>query len=103
VRAHATAEPRAQRAPSVARSTQSLYYPDATRPKVAGTALASTESMPKPVKRPRRPTAPKVSKKMADVRPLHADAAIGRRYELGFKPPREKDPWVDEGKPEENG
>src|SRR3954463_5309763 len=78
VRAHATAEPRAQTAPSVARSTQSLYYPDTTRPKVAGTALASRTDMPKRVKRSRKPTAPKVSKKMADVRPLRADAAIGR-------------------------
>jgi hypothetical protein len=103
VRAHATAEPRAQKAPSVARSTQSLYYPDATHPKVAGTALARRKDMPKRVKRSRKPTASKVSKKMADVRPLRADAAIGRRYELGFKPPREKDPWVDEGRPEENG
>ena len=103
VRAHATAEPRAQKAPSVARSTQSLYYPDATHPKVAGTVLASVKHMPKRVKKSRKPTAAKVSKRMADVRPLRADAAIGRRYELGFKPPREKSPWVDEGRPEENG
>src|SRR5688572_26007753 len=41
VRAHATAEPRAQRAPSVARSTQPLYYCDETRPKVAGMTLAT--------------------------------------------------------------
>jgi hypothetical protein len=59
--------------------------------------------MPKRVTRSRKPTAPKVSKKMADVRPLRADAAIGRRYDPGFKPPQEKDPWVDEGRPEENG
>ena len=103
VRAHATAEPRAQKAPSVARSTQSLYYPDATHPKVAGTVLASGKDMPKRAKKSRKPTAAKVSKRMADVRPLRADAAIGRRYELGFKPPREKSPWVDEGRPEENG
>jgi len=103
VRAHATAEPRAQKAPSVARSTQSLYYPDTTHPKVAGTALAKHENMAKRVKSSRKPTAPKVSKKMADVRPLRADAAIGRRYDLGFKPQRDKNPWVDEGRPEENG
>lgn len=59
--------------------------------------------MPKRVRRSRKPTAPKVSKKMANVRPLRADAAIGRGYELGFKPPREKNPWIDEGRPEENG
>jgi hypothetical protein len=59
--------------------------------------------MPKRVKRSRKSTAPKVSKKMADVRPLRADAAIGRRYEPGFKAPREKDPWVDEGRPEASG
>jgi hypothetical protein len=66
-------------------------------------SLAATANMPKRVKRAKKPTAPKVSRKMANVRPLRADAAIGRRYELGFKPPREKDPWIDEGRPEENG
>lgn len=40
---------------------------------------------------------------MAAVQPLRAGAAIGRPYPLGFKPPREKDPWIDEGRPEENG
>lgn len=59
--------------------------------------------MSKRAKRSRKPTAAKVSKKMAAVRPLRADAAIGRPYPLGFKPPREKDPWIDEGRPEENG
>jgi hypothetical protein len=59
--------------------------------------------MPKRAKRPRKPTAAKVSKKMAGVRPLRAAPAIGRAYDLGFKPPREKNPWIDEGRPEENG
>jgi hypothetical protein len=59
--------------------------------------------MPKPAKRARKPTAPKVSKKMAGVRPLRGEPAIGRRYDTGFKPPPEKNPWVDEGRPEENG
>jgi hypothetical protein len=59
--------------------------------------------MPKPAKHPRKPTAAKVSKKMAAVRPLRGEPAIGRRYDLGFKPPAEKSPWVDEGRPEENG
>jgi hypothetical protein len=59
--------------------------------------------MAKPAKRARKPTAAKVSKKMAGVRPLRAEAAIGRPYELGFKPPREKSPWQDEGRPEASG
>ena len=103
VRAHATAEPRAQRAPSVARSTQSLYYCDESRPNVAGMTLATRSDMAKQAKRPRKPTAAKVSKKMAGVRPLRGEAAIGRPYELGFKPPREKSPWQDEGRPEASG
>jgi len=59
--------------------------------------------MPKRVKKSRKPTAQKVSKKMSGVRPLQADAAIGRPYDLGFKPPREKSPWQDEGRPEASG
>ena len=59
--------------------------------------------MPKRAKKSRKPTAAKVSRKMSSVRPLRADPAIGRPYELGFKPPREKNPWRDEGRPEENG
>jgi hypothetical protein len=59
--------------------------------------------MPKRVKASRKPTAGKVSKKMGAVRPLRANPGIGRAYELGFKPPREKNPWRDEGRPEENG
>jgi hypothetical protein len=60
--------------------------------------------MPKATKkRPRKPTASQVSKKMAGVRPLQAPPAIGRPYELGFKPRRERNPCRDEGRPEENG
>jgi hypothetical protein len=59
--------------------------------------------MAKLAKRARKPTAPKVSKKMAGVRPIRGEPAIGRRYDLGFRPPPEKDPWQDEGRPEENG
>lgn len=40
---------------------------------------------------------------MAGVRPLRGEPAIGRPYELGYKPPREKDPWQDEGRPEASG
>jgi hypothetical protein len=54
--------------------------------------------MSKPAKRSRKPTAAKVSKKMAGVRPLRVEPAIGRRYDLGFKPPPEKSPWRDEGR-----
>ena len=56
--------------------------------------------MPKHAKGTRKPTAAKVSKKMTNVRPLRADPAIARPYPLGFKPPREKNPWIDEGRPE---
>ena len=59
--------------------------------------------MAKRVRKSRKPTAAKVSKKMSGVRPLRADAAIGRPYELGFKPPREKSLWQDEGRPEASG
>jgi hypothetical protein len=59
--------------------------------------------MPKRAKQPRKPTAAKVSKKMAGVRPLRAEPEIGRPYDLGFKPPREKSLWRDEGRPEASG
>ena len=61
--------------------------------------------MAKPRKRsqPRKSTAPKVSRKMASVRPLRGQPGIGRRYEPGFPPPRERSPWQDEGEPEVNG
>jgi hypothetical protein len=59
--------------------------------------------MPKRMKRARKATASKVSKKMAGVRPLRVEPAIGRRYDFGFKPPPGKNPWLDEGRPEENG
>ena len=51
----------------------------------------------------RKSTAPKVSRKMAAVRPLRAEPAVGRRYDPGFRPPAEKSPWQDEGEPEVNG
>jgi hypothetical protein len=61
--------------------------------------------MAKPSKRsqPRKPTASKVSRKMASVRPLRGQPGIGRRYEPGFQPPRARNPWQDEGEPEVNG
>jgi hypothetical protein len=53
--------------------------------------------MAKPVKRARKPTASKVSRKMANVRPIRSEPATARRYEPGFRPPPEKNPWQDEG------
>jgi hypothetical protein len=62
-------------------------------------AFAKHSDMPKPAKRSRKPTASKVSKKMTDVRPIQGEAAIGRRYDPGFRPPPErKSPWQDEGR-----
>jgi hypothetical protein len=55
---------------------------------------------PSPV---RKSTAPKVSRKMASVRPLRGQPGIARRYEPGFPPPRQRNPWQDEGEPEVNG
>jgi hypothetical protein len=51
----------------------------------------------------RKPTAPKVSRKMDRVRPLAAEPAMGRRYDPGFKSPSDVDHEVGEGEPEVNG
>jgi hypothetical protein len=52
----------------------------------------------------RTPTAPKVSRKMAGVRPLRGEPGIARRYDAGYRPPpRNPEPWLDEGEPEVNG
>jgi hypothetical protein len=51
----------------------------------------------------RKSTAPKVSRKMAAVRPIRSEPAMARRYDPGFRPPAEKSPWQDEGEPEVNG
>jgi hypothetical protein len=32
-------------------------------------------------------------------RPLRGEPAIARRYDPGFREPRPRDPWVDEGHP----
>jgi len=53
--------------------------------------------MAKPAKRSRKPTASKVSKKMASVRPIRTAPTPGRRYDPGFTPPPQKNPWQDEG------
>jgi len=53
--------------------------------------------------KPRKSTAPKVSRPMAQVRPLAGTPAMARRYENGYRDPREKDREVGEGEPEVNG
>jgi hypothetical protein len=53
--------------------------------------------------RVRKPTAARVSRKMAGVRPLRGEPGVGRRYDPGFRPPKEGSPWQDEGEPEVNG
>jgi len=53
--------------------------------------------------RSRKPTAPKVSRAMERVRPLAGRPAVARRYETGYRDPREKDREVGEGEPEVNG
>jgi hypothetical protein len=53
--------------------------------------------------KPRKSTAAKVSRPMAQVRPLAGTPAMARRYETGYRDPREKDREVGEGEPEVNG
>ena len=53
--------------------------------------------------KPRNPTARKVSRPMARVRPLAGTPAIARRYDAGYRDLREKDHEVGEGEPEVNG
>jgi hypothetical protein len=38
-----------------------------------------------------------------EVQPLKAKRARGREYDYGFTPPPERDPWIDEGRPETAG
>jgi hypothetical protein len=61
--------------------------------------------MAKPRKRRtvRKLTASKVSRKMAGVRPLAGTPGVARRYDPGFKSPRDMDHEVGEGEPEVNG
>jgi len=59
---------------------------------------------PKKSSRCRKPTAARVSRSMTGVRPLGGKPGIARRYEAGYRPPpRDRDPWLDEGEPEVNG
>jgi hypothetical protein len=37
------------------------------------------------------------------VEPLKEKRAVGGDYDYGFTPPPERDPWVDEGRPETAG
>ena len=60
--------------------------------------------MAKPRKTPIRKQRPaRVSRKMAAVRPMKAKPAIGRPYDLGFKPPPDPNAEAGEGEPEVNG
>ena len=57
-----------------------------TRPKKVAPGPAETHEPPPP------------------VQPLeHAEPAIARNYDPGFEEPPEKDPWIDEGRPEASG
>ena len=53
--------------------------------------------------KPRKSSAPKVSRSMGRVQPLAGRPAIARRYEAGYRDLREKDREVGEGEPEVNG
>jgi hypothetical protein len=53
--------------------------------------------------KPRKSTSAKVSRPMAQVRPLAGTPAMARRYENGYRDLREKDREVGEGEPEVNG
>jgi hypothetical protein len=60
--------------------------------------------MAKPKKAPIRKQRPaRVSRKMASVQPMKAQPAIGRSYDLGFKPPPHPNAEAGEGEPEVNG
>ena len=60
--------------------------------------------MAKPRKTPIRKQRPaRVSRKMASVQPMKAKPAIGRPYDLGFKPPPHPNAEAGEGEPEVNG
>ena len=60
--------------------------------------MAKSRKAPIRKQRPAR-----VSRKMAAVRPMTAPAAIGRPYDLGFKPPPHPNAEAGEGEPEVNG
>jgi hypothetical protein len=60
--------------------------------------------MPKRKKAPIHKQRPaRVSRKMAAVQPMKASPAIGRPYDLGFKPPPQPNAEAGEGEPEVNG
>jgi hypothetical protein len=60
--------------------------------------MAKSRKAPIRKQRPAR-----VSRKMAAVQPMKAPAAIGRPYDLGFKPPPHPNAEAGEGEPEVNG
>ena len=53
--------------------------------------------------KPRRTTAPRVSRSMTQVRPIAGRPAMARRYDVGYRDLREKDRETGEGEPEVNG
>jgi hypothetical protein len=55
-----------------------------------------------PARTSRKPTAARVSRRMATVRPLRGEPGIARRYEAGYPPPP-RNRELDEGEPEVNG
>jgi len=60
--------------------------------------MAKSRKAPIRKQRPAR-----VSRKMDAVRPMKASPAIGRPYDLGFKPPPHPNAEAGEGEPEVNG
>ena len=64
--------------------------------------MARARKPGKPSK-PRKTTAPRVSRSMKHVRPLAGIPAMARRYDPGYHDLREKDREVGEGEPEVNG
>jgi hypothetical protein len=50
-----------------------------------------------------KPSPAKLAKPMASVRPMKGTPSMARPYSPGFKPPPEKSPWQDEGRPETAG
>jgi len=41
--------------------------------------------------------------RQAEVQPLKDKRGRGGEYDYGFTPPPERDPWIDEGRPETAG
>jgi hypothetical protein len=48
-------------------------------------------------------TNPPVGTRGKSVRPLKGQPGMGQKYDYGFRPPPERNPWQDEGRPEASG